>query len=417
MIRVLIIDDHEMFAETLVRLLSDDPNIEVLGAAATASGGLERARADPPDIVLMDFGLPDMTGAAATRLLKTMCPDTKVITLTGSEHLGAYNEAVEAGSVAWVRKTRAVHDLVIAVHRVHGGEVLLADELSDLPTPEQLVVFYQPIVEIAGDVVAGFEALVRWQHPERGLLPPSDFLPRAEETGFINEIGRTVGSRACSQLVEWKRQIQPCPPLWVSVNVSGNAVKRPTLTREIAYAIETSGVRPEDLVLEVTENILLDDADAALAQLLRLKALGVQLALDDFGTGYSSLSYLRRYPFDHVKLDISFTAELPQSTRAMRMAEAIHQLVSALNMTGIAEGVERPEQAQALRDVGWEYAQGFLYSKPVDAAAAGALIQRPPTLVRAAAIPEQPARERPRAWDPTSPPPLARHRGRSHARS
>ena len=100
-----------------MRLLSDDPNIEVLGAAATASGGLERARADPPDVVLMDFGLPDMTGAVATRLLKTMCPDTKVITLTGSEHLGAYNEAVEAGSVAWVRKTRAVHDLVIAVHQ------------------------------------------------------------------------------------------------------------------------------------------------------------------------------------------------------------------------------------------------------------------------------------------------------------
>lgn len=374
MIRVLIIDDHEMFTESLVRLLSDDPDIEVIAAVGTAQEGLMRARTDPPDIVLMDFGLPDMDGAAATRVLKTTCPTTRVIVLTGSEHSGAYYAALEAGAVGWVRKTRAVHELLLVVHKVYRGEAVPNDELSDLPRPEELVVYYQPIIELASHHVVGFESLVRWQHPERGLVPPSAFLARAEETGFINELGRHVGRLACFQTVDWQRQHPRALPLWVSVNVSASGVKRPGLIYDIAMAIDLSGINPENLVLEVTETVLLEDAEAALAQLRRLKELGVQLALDDFGTGFSSLAYLQRYPFDHVKLDISFTAELPHSSRAMRMAEGIRQIVFALGMKGIAEGVERPEQARALRGIGWELAQGYLYSKPVAASDAGKLL-------------------------------------------
>jgi EAL domain-containing protein (putative c-di-GMP-specific phosphodiesterase class I) len=374
-IRVLIIDDHEMFAESLVRVLGEDPQIRVIGSVATAVAGLDRARAEQPDIVLMDFGLPDMDGAVATRRLKEMCPDVKVITLTGSEQPGAYVAAMEAGSKAWVRKTRAVEELRLAVYSVFRGETVPNDEMADLPTPEELVVHYQPIVELASEAVVGFEALVRWQHPERGLIPPGDFLPRAERTGFIAEVGRVVAGRACRQLVEWQQQLQPDDELWMSVNVSASGLTRPSLCGDVARIIEASGIAPSNLVFEITESVLMEDPDSALVHMERLKSLGVRFALDDFGTGYSSLAYLQRFPFDHLKLDMSFTSALPQSSRAMRLVEAIHQVATALDMRGIAEGVERPEQARALRDLGWEFAQGFLYSRPVEAAAAAGLIR------------------------------------------
>ena len=367
MIRVLVVDDHAMFAETLVRLLTEDATIEVIGNLATAASGIEAARAERPDIVLMDFGLPDMNGAEATRVLGACSPEIKVVILTGSEHPGAYYTAIEAGAAGWVRKTRAVHDLLSVIHQVHRGEVIATDELADLPTAEQLVVHYQPIIELATDEIAGFEALVRWQHPEQGLIMPAQFLPRAEETGFVNELGQVVGRTASRQLVVWQCQLKAARRLWVSVNISASGVKREALVREVAAVIDGTGVDPHDLVLEVTETVLLADADAALAQLRRLKEFGVRLALDDFGTGFSSLSYLREFPFDLVKLDMAFTAELPHSARAMRLVDAIHNVVTALDMDGIAEGVEREDQARALTDLGWRYAQGYLYSRPVDA--------------------------------------------------
>ena len=286
MIRVLIIDDHEMFTELLLRLLNEDPDIEVIAAVGTAQEGLAHVRIDLPDIVLMDFGLPDMDGAAATRIVTETCPTTRVIILTGSDHPGAYYAALEAGSVAWVRKTRAVHELLLVLHKVYRGEAVPNDELSDLPRPEELVVHYQPIMELASHHIVGFESLVRWQHPERGLVPPLAFLARAEETGFINELGRHVGRVACLQTVAWQKRFQRTPQLWVSVNVSPSGVKRSGLIYDIAMAIDLSGIEPENLVLEVTENVLLEDAEVALAQLRRLKDLGVQLALDDFGTGF-----------------------------------------------------------------------------------------------------------------------------------
>jgi EAL domain-containing protein (putative c-di-GMP-specific phosphodiesterase class I) len=322
----------------------------------------------------MDFALPDMDGAAATRLLKQACPSIKVIAITGVTQPGAYYAAIGAGSSAWLRKTRASKDLIGVVHRVYHGEVVVDDELSTLPTLEQFVVHYQPIVKLTTDDVVGVEALVRWQHPDRGLLPPGEFLARAEETGFIYDMGRHIGNSACHQLAQWTQRLTAGRRLWVSVNVSASGIRRASLVADIASAIEMSGIRPEDLVLEITETVLIEDGDLALVQFNRLKKLGVKLALDDFGTGYSSLSYLRQFPLDLVKIDGSFTAELPSSSREMRFAEATHQLVSALGMQGIAEGIEREDQAHALRDVGWEFAQGFLYSRPVDAAAVAPML-------------------------------------------
>jgi EAL domain-containing protein (putative c-di-GMP-specific phosphodiesterase class I) len=375
-IRVVVIDDHEMFAEVLVRLLGDDPEIEVIGAVHTAGEGIELTRASSPDIVLADFGLPDMEGADAVRLLLQASSGVKVITLTGSEHGGAYFAAMEAGTSAWVRKTRAIQELSAAIHAVHRGEWVEDDELSQLPTTEELVVHYQPIIALATEQIVGFEALVRWQHPERGLVPPLEFLPRAEATGFINEIALHVGRTACQQLGIWQG-VAGHEDLWMSVNVSASSMKRSDLVERIATSIRLGGIEPANLVLEVTESILMDDVAGALVQIGRLKALGVQLSLDDFGTGYSSLAYLRQFPFDHLKLDTSFTSELPGSVRGMHLAEGIHRLGSALGILGIAEGIERPEQAAALREIGWELGQGFLYSRAVPASSATELLHRP----------------------------------------
>ena len=369
MINVLVIDDHEIMGEAVAMLLADDPEIRVLGAAATAADGLRRARTEQPDIVIMDGAVPDTNGGATARILSQLCPTVKVITLTAAERQSAYRAAADGGGSASMCKTQASLDLRLAVHSVSRCKPSLDGELLTPPL-EDLVVHYQPIIDLTTNRTVGFEALVRWQHPGRGLIQPAEFLPRAEETGSIYEMSKQVGDIACGQLVTWQKHLAAAEELWVSLNVPASGVKRPGFADDIADVIAASGVRAPDVVIEVTESVLMEDAKRALFQLNRLKELGVRLALDDFGSGYSSLSYLRQFPFDLVKIDTSFTAELPQSSRSRILAEAIHQLASALGMRGIAEGVERPEQAHALKDIGWEFAQGFLYSKPVEAAAA-----------------------------------------------
>jgi EAL domain-containing protein (putative c-di-GMP-specific phosphodiesterase class I) len=227
-------------------------------------------------------------------------------------------------------------------------------------------VYYQPIVELATDDLVGFEALARWRHLGGSLVPPAGLLPHAEQMGFIDGLVRHVGGAACLQLAKWQRRVVVGCGLWVGVKVSASGFKHPMLADDVAEVVDASGIKASDLVLEITETILMEHVEYALVQLKRLKRLGVRLALHNFGTGFSSLSCLREFPFDIVKLDTSFASELPKSIRARQLAGAIHKLVSALGMQGVAEGVDRPEQARILRDIGWEFAQGFLYSRPVE---------------------------------------------------
>ena len=352
-IAVLVIDDHEMLAESLVRLLSEDPDVFSLGTAQTGAEGLERARLQRPDIVLMDFQLPDMDGATATRMILDELPETKVISLSGSDSPGSHYAAMEAGSSAWVNKTRAIHDLRDIIHRVHAGVAVPDQDDAELPSVTDLRVHYQPVVELATGRIVGFEALVRWAHPVRGLVMPDEFLPLAEQTGFINEIGHAVGAQATRQLAAWQRRIGDAP-LSMSVNISAVALERPDVVDRFVEFVRAAGIRPEDLIVEITESVLLADGEGTLLTMKRLKDAGVRLALDDFGTAFSSLSYLRQFPFDELKIDTSFTAELPGSSRSMLLMEAIHQLAAAIGIEGVAEGIEREEQADALRDAGWE---------------------------------------------------------------
>jgi EAL domain-containing protein (putative c-di-GMP-specific phosphodiesterase class I) len=364
-IRVVVIDDHEMILQSIVRLLRDDPQIVVVGAALTATQGIELTQRERPDVVIIDYTLPDMDAPDAIKILRGVYPEVKIITFSGSERPGALYASIRAGSSGWVRKTRAIQELRDAVLNVAAGRPVGNEEMESLPPLDQLVLHYQPIVVLADGRIVGFEALVRWQHPQRGLLYPVAFLPLAQETGFIVEIDEWVWEQAAHQLRDWQQRFTSIPRIFVRVNMSVNDLSDPDLFESLSVIIKRSNIDPTDLIIEVTESVLLDDTEQTMEFLDQLDDLGLGLALDDFGTAFSSLSYVRRFPFDHLKLDISFTSELPRSIRTMLLVEEICHLATSMKMKSIAEGIERQEQADALRNVGCEYGQGYLFSRPL----------------------------------------------------
>lgn len=365
-VRVLIVDDHDLVAQSLVRLLGDDPSLDVIGYEYSAQAGIDRAILERPDVVIMDYVMPNMNGAVATRLLKQDLPDVAVIMLTGSDRPGAYSAAMEAGSAAWVRKSRAASDLLSVVHLAASGQRIITTAYeNELPPLNELLVYYQPIVQLTDHALVGFEALVRWRHPTEGLLLPGRFLPLAEETGYIVDVGRHVTRQALGDLAQWQRASARADSLFVSINMSATGVANPGMAPEFVEMIELAGVPPRRVVMELTETALLGDDPAIDANVQRLKEAGVRLALDDFGTAFSSLSYLRRFPFDVVKIDTSFTAELPDDPRAVLLVETIEHMATTMSAMGIAEGIERESQEHALRQAGWPWGQGFLYSRPV----------------------------------------------------
>jgi EAL domain-containing protein (putative c-di-GMP-specific phosphodiesterase class I) len=231
----------------------------------------------------------------------------------------------------------------------------------------EFAVHYQPIVELSSGRVTGMEALVRWNHPSRGLLTPADFVPLAEETGLILPLGQWVLEEACRQAVEWQTAYPDKPPLSMSVNLSGRQLQQRTLVDDVAAVLDSTGLDPDRLTLELTETMLMQDAGDVVQRLTQLKQLGVHLAIDDFGTGYSSLSYLHRFPLDVLKIDRSFTGNLRRGTGEGVLTHAIIRLARTLHLRTVAEGIERPDQVGKLQAMGCHYGQGFYFSKPVDA--------------------------------------------------
>lgn len=234
----------------------------------------------------------------------------------------------------------------------------------------QLVLHYQPIVSLADNRIYGFEALVRWNHPDRGLVFPGEFIPVAEGSDLIVQVGRWVLIEACRQLADWHRRFASLPPLAISVNVSARQLIDSRLVDDVRFALDESGLNPESLALEVTESSIMGNADLTLATLNRLKAMKVRMKIDDFGTGYSSLSYLQRLPFDSLKIDRSFVRGLGDGNGSLDIVRAILELAHSLRLRVIAEGVETEEQLASLHGLGCNFIQGFLFSKPIDAAAA-----------------------------------------------
>ncbi|GAB2619649.1 hypothetical protein Aab01nite_33770 [Paractinoplanes abujensis] len=237
---------------------------------------------------------------------------------------------------------------------------------------KQLHLHYQPTIDLASSEVIGFEALARWEHPTRGLIPPAEFIPIAEATGLIVPLGRWVLREACRQAVSWSKA-GGGRPVKMAVNVSVRQFDRADLVEVVAGILAETGMPADQLCLEMTESVLMTDTDDNLEQLVRLKALGVTLAIDDFGTGYSSLAYLRRFPVDTLKIDRSFVERLGALTDDTALADTIVQLGKSLGMDTVAEGIEEFGQLAALREMGCHFAQGYYFSRPVPATEAGRL--------------------------------------------
>jgi diguanylate cyclase (GGDEF)-like protein len=229
---------------------------------------------------------------------------------------------------------------------------------------EELVLHFQPVVDLDDGAVVGVEALVRWHHPTRGLLMPLDFIPLAEETGLIVDVGRWVLATACRQVVAWQRALGSAAPDWISVNLSGRDLLEEELDRGVAAALEESGLDPARLTLEITETVIVQDGGRALAQLERLKELGVRLAIDDFGTGYSSLRYLGRFPVDVLKVAKPFVDGVLDD-RDAALVRTVVSLAESLHLSTVAEGIEHAEQRERLVELGCTLGQGYLFARPL----------------------------------------------------
>jgi len=229
----------------------------------------------------------------------------------------------------------------------------------------EMTVHYQPIVSLSTGEITGVEALARWFHPAKGTIPPSEFIPIAEETGLINELGAMVLRQACRCMVDLGRKHPDGANLTLSVNISGRQFKRPDFVEEVAAILTETEIDPSLVKLELTESVLMDNADEAVATIKRLKALSVKVVIDDFGTGYSSLSYIQRFPFDSLKVDRSFVGNMNEAEQNMEIVRTIIAMAHKLGLEVVAEGVELAEHRTALSDLRCESAQGFYFSKPV----------------------------------------------------
>lgn len=264
-----------------------------------------------------------------------------------------------------------------AMHEQALKELQMESELRRAVERQEFVVYYMPIVSLESGRIEGFEGLVRWMHPEKGMISPLDFIPVAEVAGLVIEIDRCVMRAACGQLKRWQEQFRR-PELMASVNLSGKQFRHPDLPEIIGKAVADAGLARGSLAVEITESVLIDSAEEATRLLGKIRELGVRTYLDDFGTGYSSLSYLHRFPIDAVKIDRSFVRQTGGQKEGHEIARAIIALSQSLGLKTIAEGVEQNTQLALLRSLKCDYGQGGLFAMPVPAAAAEAMLAAEP---------------------------------------
>jgi EAL domain-containing protein (putative c-di-GMP-specific phosphodiesterase class I) len=242
---------------------------------------------------------------------------------------------------------------------------------------QEFSLHYQPVMSLKTGAIAGFEALARWRHRQRGYISPGAFIPIAEETGLIVPLGEWIFREACRQLYIWQQQFPQEPPLTMSINISGRQVIGTDLTRQLADILEETGVEGRCIKVELTESMVMNDVEAAIDLMLSLKELNLQLGIDDFGTGYSSLSYLHRFPMDTLKVDRSFISRIETGSEDIEIVRAIIALGHNLGMEIVAEGLETESQVQLLRQLNCEYGQGFFFAKPLSTAQAADFLKSP----------------------------------------
>ncbi len=263
-----------------------------------------------------------------------------------------------------------------SMHAAALARLALKGDLERALERDEFFVLYQPVLNLASLEIVGVEALLRWRHPEHGVVAPAEFIPVAEETGLIIPLGRQVLLEACRQSRAWDAAT-PGRPITMNVNVSGRQVAEPGFVAEVAAVLSETGMDPTRLVLEFTEGVLIQDTDATMATLRALKSLGVRLAIDDFGTGYSSLSYVRQFPIDILKIDRSFVASMADGPDETALLHSILQLSETLHLETVAEGIEDAGQLAELQSLGADLGQGFLFARPLASSEISALLAVP----------------------------------------
>jgi EAL domain-containing protein (putative c-di-GMP-specific phosphodiesterase class I)/FixJ family two-component response regulator len=388
---ILVIEDEEVIRENILKLLKAE-GFNVTGAE-NGMQGLSLAMANLPDVILCDVMMPELDGYGVLTALRSnpVTATVPFVFLTGKAERSEMRQAMELGADDYLTKPFTKTELVGAIASRLKKQEALAEQYNTLCSQsseliqdarhqlelikkslsgalerEEFQVYYQPQVNLQTGKIISAEALVRWMHPERGLITPAEFIPAAEETGFIIALGEWVLQTACRQIIGWKNA--GFLDLRVAVNLSPRQFYQPDLSNRVAKILEASGLEPSCLELELTESLMVEDAEGAIASLQKLKALGVSISIDDFGTGYSSLSYLTQYPFDVLKIDRCFISNIIDGCSKAAIVKAIIEMAHSLCLEVIAEGVE----TEAEKDFLWRYdcdaMQGYLFSPPVPAA-------------------------------------------------
>jgi len=341
--------------------------------------------------ILLD-GLKDVGHAkvVADRILgEVLAP----FTVSGREVFLSASVGVAVSATGYTKADDVLRDAETALHRarVLGGslceifdtailkseraELQLEGDLKQALDRREFHLLYQPIVSLASNQIIGFEALVRWQHPVLGMIPPLDFIPIAERTGFIVPLGNWILREACLRLKAWHDSVPLSADLWVSVNLSSVQLKDPALVEQIAETLRDSVLEARSLVLELTEGIAMENPTAVKTLLMQLRAMGVRISIDDFGTGYSSLAYLRQFPVDALKIDRSFTRGMETHKDTAEIIGTLTAMAKQLGLHVVAEGIENEEQVALLRSLNCESAQGYLFAKPLNVNNAAELLK------------------------------------------
>jgi diguanylate cyclase (GGDEF)-like protein/PAS domain S-box-containing protein len=382
------LDDFKIINDSLGHGAGDQVLVEVgrrMSRCMRPMDTLGRFGGDEFAILLEDVTRPQDVAEVAERILKALEDPFRVedkevfvrasmgITIVQGDEaltLGADELMRNADVAMYMAKREGKGNYRVFEPEMHAGVVERLELKGDLQRAiegQHLDVHYQPVVTMDTERVIGFEALLRWNHPERGSIPPLQFIPLAEETGLIVPLGRWVLREACRQAKALQNEYPSDPPLSMAVNLSVRQLQHPSLVRHVVDALAESGLGPTSLTLEITESVLMNDAESTIVRLRDLKEVGVRLAIDDFGTGYSSLSYLSQFPVDVLKIDRAFVRPVADGIEESALAAAIVKLGDALHLQTVAEGIEHPAQMERLAQLGVDRGQGFYFARPMDA--------------------------------------------------
>ena len=370
--RILIVDDDTEIRDVLNEFLSRDYDCVTVDSAEKALNALATQRFH---LILSDIGMTAMSGIEMLPRVMELAPESVVVMISGQRTIECAIDAMRAGAFDYITKPFELREVSLVVQRALDHQrnsqrfrmpkddmTPRRQELLDAVTRQEFVVHYQPQVDIDSRAVVGAEALVRWQHPDRGLLAPVEFISTAEDTGVISQIGELVLREACARTRRWQKETRGA--FRIAVNASSRQLHERNFVEMVARVLMETELSSESLELEVTETWLMQNLDAGAETLKRLRDMGVRIAIDDFGTGYSSLSYLRRLPIDTVKLDSSFIKDAATNPDDAALVTAIITLAHTLGKTVIAEGIEREDQLALLRLLSCDEGQGYLFGKP-----------------------------------------------------